>query len=254
MLEQRRLDYLKAMGITQWMPRQPLPHAPEPRWLPTAANDGLSADAVTGQNQEREPVSAASILTSQTVSTPTSVSVPTSVPTPTPTQAQPIASGPVNTVVEQSATATQPASIDLTPPNFRLEFVRVSNTGIWVGDEATDAAQLMRFAHRVMRGMGQPIEVFSEQAPFVWPYMNSRHLDQSEPVAVQALISQWQFLQSQGVQYCVAFGEQAQNWLGKIKASESQIELVTFSSLQQCMTEATEKRRLWQHLLRISNL
>src|SRR5690606_17793990 len=40
MLEQRRLDYLQAMGVVQWMPRQPLPHGPAPRWLPEQVQRG----------------------------------------------------------------------------------------------------------------------------------------------------------------------------------------------------------------------
>ena len=64
MLEQRRADYLKAMGVTLWLPRTPLPNAQPPRWIPEKAD----LQAEQGEQAPVSPRRPAAATTSDTAS------------------------------------------------------------------------------------------------------------------------------------------------------------------------------------------
>ena len=94
-------------------------------------------------------------------------------------------------------------------------------------------------------GMRQPIEMMQAPLCFRWPFIESSHQDQGRAVAQQALSAQWQHFAGQGVQYLIAFGDAAQEWLPQCGAQLSFVAADT----QSVMQSASEKRRLWQVLL-----
>ncbi|MEC9254327.1 MAG: hypothetical protein VX771_00900, partial [Pseudomonadota bacterium] len=63
MLEQRRVDYLKSMGITVWLPRRELPHAPASRWMaedsPSERHEHIHIEST---HDHARPVAAADLL------------------------------------------------------------------------------------------------------------------------------------------------------------------------------------------------
>ncbi|MCH2041181.1 MAG: hypothetical protein MK185_11150 [Saccharospirillaceae bacterium] len=238
MLEQTRLDYLQAMGITQWMPREPLPHAPAPRWLPpVAANHHSHAEVEQfAQSHHIPPVMAAELLAVGDAATKVAEKLAASQPA-----TQPVAE---ESVVTELPVANS-APTDLTPPRFELHFLRIGQRGLWVCSDAQQLDSMMRFAHRVMMGMRQPIEIMQAPLCFRWPFIESSHQDQGRAVAQQALSAQWQHFAGQGVQYLIAFGDAAQEWLPQCGAQLSFVAADT----QSVMQSASEKRRLWQVLL-----
>lgn len=229
MLEQQRLDYLQAMGVTLWLPRQPLTHAADSRWLPPLAElADVSSTAVNEAvrvESSASPSSMAKLLVNK-----------------------PSASQPATSVAEPSSDTSVSAPVqpvDLTPPRFELHFLPVANKGLWVCSSADEVEPMMRFLHRVMTGMQQPLDVMSAAQVFRWPFLESSQQDQSKAVALQALKAQCQFYQSQGVQYVVAFGPDAISWLGQVQAPL----IFHADSVSAAMGTAAEKRRLWQALL-----
>ena len=244
MLEQTRLDYLQAMGITQWMPREPLPHAPEPRWLPqVAANHHSHAEVEQlAQSHHIPPVMAAELLAVGDAAEKVAEKLAAN--------QQPVAKQAMEeTAVVDSQAAGSPvaneAPADLTPPRFELHFLRIGQHGLWVCSDAQQLDAMMRFAHRVMMGMKQPIEMMQAPLCFRWPFIESSHQDQGRAVAQQALSAQWQHFAGQGVKYLITFGEAAQEWLPECGAQ------LTFAAtdIQTVMQSPAEKRRLWQALL-----
>lgn len=247
MLEQTRLDYLQAMGITQWMPREPLPHAPEPRWLPpVAANHHSHAEVEQfAQSHHMPPVMAAELLA---VGDAAEKVAEKSAANQQPVakhvaEETAVANSPVDS--PQTAQAASDAPVDLTPPRFELHFLRIGQHGLWVCSEAQQLDAMMRFAHRVMMGMKQPIEMMQAPLCFRWPFIESSHQDQGRAVAQQALSAQWQHFAGQRVKYLITFGEAAQQWLPPCGAQLT----FTASDIQKVMQSAAEKHRLWQALL-----
>jgi len=239
MLEQTRLDYLQAMGICQWMPRQPLPHAPQPRWLPAESTQHHSHEEVEqlAQSHHIPPVMAAELLAVGDAAAKVAESSPLKEATTTAEPAPRSASVPA---------IPAEASADLTPPRFELHFVRIGQRGLWVCSDSAELDRMMRFAYRVMLGMRQPQDMMPAPLSFRWPFIESSHQDQSTPVALQALSAQWQYFASQGVEYLVAFGEAAHQWLPQAGG-----ELTFYApNLAEVTTTASEKRRLWLTLLR----
>jgi len=242
-LEQTRLDYLQAMGITQWMPREPLPHAPQPRWLPQQAANHHSHQEVEqlAQSHHIPPVMAAELLAVGDAAEKVAEKLAA------PATAQPAQTETAETQPQVPAgdAATTAEVIDLTPPRFELHFLPVGQRGLWVCSSQQQLDDMMRFAHRVMLGMGQPIEMMQAPLCFRWPFIESSHQDQSSAVASQALAAQWQHFRAQGVAYVIAFGDAARQRLPGCGAE------LTFQAadLKSVMQSAVEKRRLWQALL-----
>lgn len=242
MLEQTRLDYLQAMGITQWMPREALPHAPEPRWLPeVAANHHSHAEVEQlAQSHHIPPVMAAELLSVGDVAEKIRQQQ----------VVKPVEPAQEQSSVEQVAEAQAADVVDLSPPRFELHFLRLSNAAMWVCSDPSELDLMMRFAHRVMTGMQQPLDIMQAPHTFRWPFIESAHQDQGSAVALQALAAQWQHFSSQGVRYVIAFGEAADTWLPKAQA-----ELSFYApGVQQVMESAELKRSLWHTLLKQDQL
>jgi len=242
MREQQRLDYLQAMGIVQWMPRQPLPGVPAPRWLPEDAHAAAPRPALTSEGGGHIAHPMAAQLLHEAAAQPVAkapVSVQNEPPLKTP--AAVVSEAASEVVADVAATATT----DLTPPRFELHFLRVFARGVWVCDDAAQAERLAAFAYRVMSALQAPAGLLQAPLCFRWPFIESAHDDQSRPVALQALSAQWQFLRDQGVRYAVAFGQDSDHWLQQVQAPL----LFRAASLSDVMQNAQHKRQLWQALL-----
>ncbi len=266
MLEQRRADYLKAMGVTLWLPRTPLPNAQPPRWIPekadlkaeqgeqapvsprrpAAATELLNppSNARSDQRPAVAPRGNASAETQDLSSAPRIADAVSEVLKPVvPAAETPATPGSAVTVPAAPATAENEHAQagSETVPRFELHFLRVSERGIWVCDAATDVEALKHFIRRVMGAFYVPV-VFMERTPsFRWPFLSARNDDQSEPVALQALTTQWQVLQQEGAGYVVCVGKDAGHWLGRIGVSP----VCQLGDLESLQTEAGDKRQLW---------
>lgn len=239
MREQRRLDYLQAIGITQWLPRQPLPHAPESRWLPPAANqpDHESIDRLSEQHHIPARV-AAEILSlddrsSSVASRATSMARDT----------QSTTDGVTETA--ESVSVSQALAETLQVPEFTLHWLWLTSTTLWVCDHTQDVRLFQAVAPRVLRALQQPLYTLQTPPSFTWPFIRSRQHDQSSAVAQQALMAQWQYFETQGVQRVITFGDTAQQWLTRVSAPIC----YRHDDIQQWAMEPQSKRALW-HALR----
>ena len=242
MLEQQRLDYLQAMGIVQWMPRQPLPGAPAPRWLPVQAAHAPHPHQISsGEGHIVHPM-AAELLHDKAP--------------PEARQEQPsVRPGVADLPAADPGDATVAAEIpvqaaDLTPPRFELHFLRVSRCGVWVCDDAAQAEAMQAFAWRVMMAMTDHTGFMQPLLRFRWPFIESAHDDQSQPVALQALSAQWRFFTEQGAAYAVCFGEDSQTWLSRVGVKP----VYHSAAVTGVMQSAADKRLLWQALKDITEL
>ena len=278
MLEQRRVDYLKAMGITLWMPRQALPHAKESRWLPENNDERHEHIAINSTGVSSRPVAAADLLragqpmhkhedsvpevkaahsvlseTASSVSASQSEDVETGTPQNSAAQnSEPQNSEPQNsgTLVAESPSVSPAAVHDMRPPRFVLEFIPISRQGLWVIDASQSIQDVQQFAYRVLKGMGAAPDFMSQPINFSWPFIESSHQDQSRPVALQALQAQWQFFQSQGTRYIITLGAEAQQWMASVEAN-SHFHVADMSILQ---SDAQLKRQLWLCLRQLPEL
>ena len=262
MQERQRIDYLTHMGIPVWVPRQTLPNAAESSWLnlpesSVSPDSGSAVSSIQGVDSQLDPASDASA--------PASVSDLLNESRNTNLKEKPVtpANKKTNSSIQvkladnnaqDQVTGQQPKAVDLTPPRFKLEFIRVSEKGVWVCDDQCSLEQLQRFASRVMMAMGQAAEeraaIASKPASFHWPFIDSRHEDQSEVVALQALTTQWQFLQKQGVEYLISFGNTSQTWLKKVDAKSH----FHSDDVAELYSSAEHKRKLWLSLLELGAL
>ena len=241
MREQQRLDYLQAMGITQWIPRQPLPFAPAPRWLAQDAHPRHANPHQVSVGGGHIPHPLAAELLHDAVA---AVGVKsTQQAAAAPVAETRVAPAVVPQPVTDTAEVAVPASADLTPPRFELHFLRAGN-GIWVCDRADYAEKMQAFIWRVVSAMQGSTGFIAAPVCFRWPFIESAHEDQSLPVALQALTAQWQFLSAQGSSYVIAIGEQTPEWLGRIQVKTD----FHSPSPQALMSTAAGKRKLWQVL------
>ena len=268
MLEVVRRQYLQAMGISLWLPREELANSAPSRLLPLVGSShtgpdegrlavaaavarhqasGLLQDAASAaaapvqrlvlREVAREPQVAVTLVqeVNQAPSTaPATVSVPAAV---------------VETAKAPEVPADADTSTDLTPPRFLLLFVRVGGVGVWVCDDPMAVRDMQQLAARVAAVMGMA-QVQTEVSEFRWPFIENAREDQSASVACQALKAQWQHLASQGVKYAIAMGQQAAHWLPRGGAEG----LWLPASVADILRSAHHKRDLWQYLLQRSQL
>ena len=242
MLEQRRVDYLKSMGITVWLPRRELPHAPASRWMaedsPSERHEHIHIEST---HDHARPVAAADLLRAGQPM-PAHPEVAEEIVKETPSEpVKPAA--PVSTDLAPPAEDTVVASAG-EPPRFALEFMQLSGSGIWVVDANIPLEQVAPFAGRVLAAFGMKPSVVPQPVSFRWPFIESRHQDQSEAVAVQALRAQWQYFSSQGAGYVITVGANAQSWMNKIDVKEH----FHIADLEALMSSASAKRALWLSL------
>lgn len=288
MLEQRRVDYLKAMGITMWMPREALPHAAPSRWLPEAnKTERHDHIALKSTHDSARPQAAADLLRAgqplheaareslkpegSNAGTPDAHSSnhqPAHSFANTPTGNSQVGQGPLTpagdmqthesapqvltaeTPSVERATAEAAGEVrDLTPPRFALEFMHLSPKGVWVVDKEQPLLPLQQMAAKALRGVGGAAAgVIPQPVSFRWPFIESRHQDQSEAVALQALRAQWEYFNSQGAEYVITIGENSRRWLEKTGAPLHH----HIADANALMSSPAEKRALWLALVAVS--
>lgn len=221
MLEQQRIQYLNAMGINLWMPKTALPHALPPRWV--------WDDLATEEAPDNTPKGLLKDVMADVAPSTSAPQTPTIKHTDTLRTQQ----------AEPTADANTPNSAST--PRFHLIFLQVTPLTVWVSSDPREHDLLRRFAYRVVTGMGKPFDELQHVMGFQWPYLESKHEDQSEPVAINALKAQWQYFQNLGVQRCVQIGADAQQWLTRVDVKP----MFVAESLAELMGSVEKKRNLW---------
>lgn len=246
MLEQRRLDYLQAMGVVQWLPRQPLPHGPAPRWLPAderpaphpkpsfAHLNGHIAhppahQLLHGLAASERPKLAVALEPDAGAENAAAVAAPVSV---------------AAAAVDSTAAAVPgPATV----PQFRLYFFRGSLPLIWLCDQPEAAEQLPPLLFRIQQALTGQAQFVPPAQEFRWPFLASATADQSTPVALRALQAQWQHVCGGEALPAISVGADSRYWLQQIGVAPcSHIE-----SLPELQRNAAAKRQLWLDLLAV---
>lgn len=238
MLEQRRLDYLQAMGVVQWMPRQPLPFAPAPRWLPDAnAKKAEPAAPVSGFNKEETKAQLASVRPSFNSANNAPAAPP---------QVAPIAHAVANTI-----THNQPATDIITDqqvPRFHLYFVQSLLPVTWVCDRVEDIELVQQLAFKTQKALTGESMFVAAPAEFRWPFIvGAAEAEQTTPVALQALTAHWHFIQEQGSRGIISVGPDSQKWLSQVSAPSH----FHIPVLAEFLASASLKRQLWLTLLHL---
>ena len=253
MQEQQRLEYLQAMGIQVWMPRKVIDNAADSLWL--AEDAAVSSDSAEAASSPSSPQFnnlsslGAGLLSDDATSSP-QVSAQASVQTSKETQAsvQPAvqaensqaSSSIVGQVAEKSATPEPKESEPKVIPKFMLEFSLWSSGILWVSS-AKQSDQLLALQNKIGFAFDGEMQQLN-QLTFKWPFLEHGREDQSEVVAVRALMAQWQFIQQQKIACCIGMDEEAVRWLEKIDANVS----IQISSDE--VFTPSGKQQLWQQL------
>ncbi|MFT7410409.1 MAG: hypothetical protein ACI9EX_001006 [Oleispira sp.] len=255
MLEQQRIEYLQAMGIQLWMPRQALDNAAESIWLAgsesnnsqldvsgsTSAQGGHAADLLAGMGLRDTNKTAASDKITE-VST---AQKQTSAPIQQAAQAQALQANATE-ILEPNASMATPVT-DLTVPTFELHFSLWPCGILWVSSqifEQQDHGFQAAVSYSLL-GNTVPQASYSQ---FKWPYIEGSHEDQSMPVAIRALTAQWEFMSSQGARGWVATDSSSLQWLGQV-ASKALYSVNERSELY----SPAGKKQLWAVLQTLSN-
>ena len=248
MREAVRCQYLKAMGIPVWVPRQELPHAAPSRVLPLLgtehlphADGELPADHLPDYRRQADHRQgghmAAQLFEHQTVA-----SAPAAVASRPVVEERPEAVA----VVDAPAPAASEDPVDLTPPRFELYFVKYGDELIWVCDRGDQLGALMSFAARVNAAMGWET-LRSEPVGFHWPFIEHALEDQGAAVAEQALRAQWSYFSHNGGRHVIALGSQSRKWLSRINVPGCYMD----EDVLQIMANGALKKQLWQRLLEL---
>lgn len=249
MLEQRRLDYLQAMGVVQWLPRQPLPHGPAPRWLPEATAPVAQAKPSFAHPGGHIAHPAANQLLHNSASGARPNLAAMLEPGAEPANTAAVVSAPVSapvvtaTVENPTTAAPDPAAV----PQFRLFFFRSSLPLIWVCDQAETAEQLPSLLFRIQQALTGQAQFVAPPAEFRWPFIASAHADQSTPVALRALQAQWQHVCGGETLPVVTVGADSRYWLQQIGLEPRS----HIASLPELLGSAAAKRQLWLDLLAV---
>ncbi|OUS41210.1 hypothetical protein A9R00_02070 [Oleispira antarctica] len=221
MLEQQRIEYLQAMGIQLWMPRQALDNAAEPSWLADSASDNAQSEAV-GSGAQVQAGHAADLLADMGLGSAVAKSEPIvkekAVENISATAKQKIATQNVSSPpVENTAAAVEDvtAIVDLTVPNFELHFALWPCGILWVAGKAFDRTDnsFQTSVSYSLLGNAAPQASYSQ---FKWPYIEGSSEDQSMAVALRALTAQWEFMSGQGARGWVAMDGSSYEWLSKV--------------------------------------
>lgn len=245
-----RNRYLGAMGVSQWIPRHPLPNAAnshkyftvevidraeveQPQKTSFNSLDVFSSsqhtvDLQSGSSGNRALVENTSagnqIAGTITASTSLSDSISSDFK-------ENSANARTHHVLEGSASsdgdATDKESIDPPAtvqrsniiPRFKLFFHSFTSDIVWITDEYIESPLFYAFLQRVKHSLGLDTSFTTNPGSFVWPFIESATQDQSEAVALQALRAQWAFMQDQGVKHVVVWGSDSVQWLNHITDS-----------------------------------
>jgi hypothetical protein len=252
MLEQQRIEYLQAMGIQLWMPRQALDNAAEPSWLADAGASNSSSETVQDGTRIQAGHAADLLADMGLVDAKPELQAKAKVPLPeSPTSnISPhlqIKTEPLNQVAEVVVLdEVVPVAADLTVPDFELYFALWPCGILWVASqpfERTDQAFQTAVSYSLL-GSSVPQANYSQ---FKWPYIEGSSEDQSMAVALRALTAQWEFMSGQGARGWVAMDSSSLEWLTRV-ASKPLFSIPGPDELY-CIAG---KKQLWQALQNLS--
>ncbi|MEH6450169.1 MAG: hypothetical protein V7765_15960 [Oleispira sp.] len=253
MLEQQRIEYLQAMGIQLWMPRQALDNAAESTWLADSLSDSLSSDA-TGSGTQIQAGHAADLLADMGLADVTAPITNTPVTAAAQNARSAVIAVPKSNqvqtggqVVEPNSVAMEELPVDLTVPKFELHFALWPCGILWVSGQAFEQQDhgFQTAVSYSLLGNTVPQASYSQ---FKWPYIEGSHEDQSMAVALRALTAQWEFMSSQGARGWVATDASSLQWLGKVAAKA----LYSVDERSE-LYSSVGKKQLWSALQTLSN-
>lgn len=249
MLESTRLDYLAAMGVVGWVPRQPLPHAafrippglPEPSAepLPAMAAEAVAPAVSVSASSTAGPAWARIIVR------PTK---PESVPVP---------------VVQPVVAEPEPRPVPLDPFYLQLWMAGPCALLIEVPEPGLESASPgLRLLKDILRAVRLP-QVPHLYADFRWPLTRNPQFDRSAKAASLALQAFMQGrLESESVVSIGCFGTHPRLLIGPELDEQAlphereelleQLPPAWFApDLETLMQDSSSKARLWQQLKRV---
>jgi len=251
MLEQQRIEYLQAMGIQLWMPRQALDNAAESTWLADSLSDTISSDTA-GSGTQIQAGHAADLLADMGLGDVTKPVANTPVVEVAQNMRSAAIDAPQSNQVKTAAQVAEPNAVevlpvDLTVPKFELHFALWPCGILWVAGqefEPQDHGFQTAVSYSLL-GNSVPQASYSQ---FKWPYIEGSHEDQSMAVALRALTAQWEFMSSQGARGWVATDSSSLQWLGKVAAKA----LYSVDERSE-LYSSVGKKQLWSALQTLSN-
>lgn len=246
MLEQQRIEYLQAMGIQLWMPRQALDNAAESNWLAGAQADNAQPETA-GSGSQVKAGHAADLLAGMglgdVAKPPTNVQPSEAInskPEAATTKPELNQVNPAENIAESdTVSGGDVLPVDLTVPKFELHFALWPCGILWVSGSAFEQ-QDQAFQTAVSYSLLGNTVPQASYSQFKWPYIEGSHEDQSMAVALRALTAQWEFMSSQGARGWVATDSSSLQWLGKV-ASKALYAVDERSDLY----SVAGKRQLW---------
>lgn len=253
MLEQQRIEYLQAMGIQLWMPREALPNAAQSLWLTsemaeyspstqqatgTAVQAGHAADLLAGMGLDSSKPVTAVALQAQTKPGEDAVAESSSKPE------LPLAPAILSTPSGETETleSAPVQTMDSTVPRFELYFALWPCGMLWVSGrnfEQKDHAFQTAVSYALL-GSTVPQANYSQ---FKWPYIEGSNEDQGTAVALRALTAQWEFMSGQGARGWISMDGTSHEWLNKVASKP----LYSVANADELFTVAG-KKQLWQAL------
>jgi len=248
MLEQQRIEYLQAMGIQLWMPREPVANAAESSWLANSINEQTSSDSSLGDGVPIQAGHAADLLADMgLISEPTKpAQAEESLESKIPAEHDvTISSSSASSELTNTNLETELA--DLTVPDFELYFALWPCGVLWVAKQAFDKRDhaFQTAVSYSLLGNAVPQASYSQ---FKWPYIQGSSEDQSMPVALRALAAQWEFMSGQGARGWVSMDSSSLDWLTRV-AAKPLYSVEDGGSLY----SSSGKKQLWLALQNISS-
>jgi hypothetical protein len=248
MLEQQRIEYLQAMGIQLWMPREPVANATESSWLANSINEQTSSDSSLGDGVPIQAGHAADLLADMgLISEPAKpAQAEESLASKTPAEHD-VTISSSSASSELTNTNLETELVDLTVPDFELYFALWPCGVLWVAKQAFDKRDhaFQTAVSYSLLGNAVPQASYSQ---FKWPYIQGSSEDQSMPVALRALAAQWEFMSGQGARGWVSMDSSSLGWLTRV-AAKPLYSVEDGSSLY----SSSSKKQLWLALQNISS-
>lgn len=265
MEELARSQYLKTMGIKQWVPRKPLPGA---KALPQNyyENDVQRLENVevaqsftlpSAEELIKKEVRIEAIVAGSSASIISAIDAADNKNT----------SPEVQRILEKpKASGTEKVDHGFSkPPQFRLEGMLFTGQCLVINDVTSDTSEQQPESNRLLRNilaaLGFPPLEDPSARTFNWPLLRNSHIDQSESVAVdatQAFITKQ--LSGQSIKLVLLMGNNAQKFVtpdfdSKTIASFLQgQEVIAINSLSELLISSDYKREAWTKIqsLRLS--
>ena len=262
MMQNTQAEYLKQLGIEQWVPRQPLPSAaPSPEWVFRFVHPGELLEDVAAPDLE-----------------PVGPSAAKKHPQPEPHAEQRaiahIHEALEDSVASKSGTVALKAAAPEAPktesaakapvvsPKFRFAFAKSDRTlfvdQLPVQGSLGFSQHHSRLLAGIARAIGDDPQQLSMPTLVQWPLLAGKTLNQGPEEAFKNVQRQLQWmLKSEGVQRMVLFGESLPTWVVDLSMSADlsqgvhpnwNLPYVCTASLTQALQLPELKRQIWNDL------